>query len=117
MSRLTKEGVGGLLVGAALASAFAFLPDDLGVALAVASPPVALVALWLRFRGDEHERRTLVPIFLAAFAVRAGLAIVIAYAAPDGYFALDDQRYSALGQELARHWAGQGAYPDDIHGA
>ncbi|HTF35704.1 MAG TPA: hypothetical protein VK714_18625 [Myxococcota bacterium] len=117
MSRLTKEGVGGLLVGAVLASAFAFLPDDLGIALAVASPPVALIALWLRFRGDEHARQTLVPIFLAAFAVRAGVAIAIAYAAPDGYFALDDQRYSALGQELARHWAGQGSYPDDIHGA
>jgi 4-amino-4-deoxy-L-arabinose transferase-like glycosyltransferase len=117
MSRPTKEGVGGVLVGAALASAFAVLPGDLGVALAVASPPVALVALWLRLRGDEHERQTLVPIFLAAFAVRVGVAIVIAYAAPDGYFALDDQRYSALGQELARHWAGQGSYPDDIHGA
>ncbi len=117
MSRLTKEGVSGLLAGAALASALALLPDDLGVALAVAFPPVALVALWLRFRGDEHERQTLVPIFLAAFAVRVCVAIVIAYATPDGYFALDDQRYSALGQELARHWAGQSAYPDDIHGA
>jgi len=117
MSRRTKEGVAGLLVGAALASAFALLPGDLSVALAVAAPPVALVALWLRFRGDEHERHTLVPIFLAAFAVRAGVAIVVAYAAPDGYFALDDQRYSALGQELARYWAGQGSYPEDIHGA
>jgi len=45
MSRLTKEGVSGLLVGAALASALALLPDDLGVALAVAAPPVALIAL------------------------------------------------------------------------
>jgi len=117
MTRSTKQGVAGLLVGATLASAFAVLPGDLGVALAVACPPVALVALWLRLRGDEHERETLVPIFLAAFAVRAGVAMVVAYAAPDGYFALDDQRYSALGQELARFWAGQGSYPDDIHGA
>jgi len=117
MSRRRNEAVVGLLVGAALATALSLLPDDLGVALAVASPPVALVALWLRFRGDEHEQRTLVPIFLAAFAVRVAVAILIAYAAPDGYFALDDQRYSALGQELARHWAGQGSYPEDIHGA
>ncbi|HBZ68649.1 MAG TPA: hypothetical protein DEP35_02410 [Deltaproteobacteria bacterium] len=117
MSRRLKELLGGLLVGAALASTVAVLPGDVGVALAVASPPVVLLALWLCAWGDEQERRTLVPIFLAAFAVRAVVAIVIAYAAPDGYFALDDQRYSALGQELARHWAGQGAYPQDIHGA
>jgi hypothetical protein len=106
-----------LLVGAALASALAVLPDDLAIALAVACPPVALVALWLRFRGDEHERRALLPVFLAAFGLRVCVAIAIAYAAPDGYFALDDQRYSALGQELARHWAGQAPYPEDIHGA
>ena len=117
MSRRTKEGFAGLLVGAALASALALLPVDLGVALAVAAPPVALVALWLCLRGDAHVRRTLVPIFLGAFALRAAVAIVIAYAAPDGYFALDDLRYSALGQELARHWAGQGSFPEDIHGA
>jgi hypothetical protein len=103
--------------GAVLATLCAGLPYEVPLALAVAVPPTLVVALWLAVRGDADERGALVPIFLAAVAVRIVVALAVAYAAPDGYFALDDQRYAALGQELARHWAGESGFPVDLHGA
>ncbi len=103
--------------GATLATFCAVLPHEVPLALAVAAPPAMLVALWLAMRGDPEERSTLVPIFLAAVAARISVALAVAYATPEGYFALDDQRYAALGRELARHWAGESGFPADLHGA
>jgi hypothetical protein len=55
-------------------------------------------------------------IFIAAVAVRAGIAIMVEYGASIGFFAVDNQRYAMLGLELARFWAGEGPYPNDLHG-
>lgn len=105
-----------LAAGGLLGALLALAPADLGVSLTVLAVPLVACALVLSVRADAAERRALVPIFLAAVGVRVGVAVAVAYAAPGGYFALDDQRYAALGQELAQHWAGEAPYPSDLHG-
>jgi hypothetical protein len=104
-----------LALGTLLGLVAALVPGDVTVALAVVAPPTAATALWIGALGDTQERRFLGPIFLAAVAVRIAVALVVAYAAP-GYFALDDQRYAALGSQVAEHWAGAGPFPEELYG-
>ena len=56
--------------------------------------PTSLV---LAARSPQPEMRRLLAIFLAAVFVRLGVALMLAYAAPSHYFALDDQKYTRLG--------------------
>jgi 4-amino-4-deoxy-L-arabinose transferase-like glycosyltransferase len=102
--------------GAGLAFALALLPRDLSAALAVLVVLALPVALWLGTRGPDAGARTLMWIFLAAVGVRAGVSILVEYGVSFGFFALDDHRYATLGFELARFWAGEGPYPNDLHG-
>jgi hypothetical protein len=92
----------------------ALLPQDLSVALAVLAAFTLPVALWLGARGSDADARALLWIFLAAVAVRAGVSILVEYGASFGFFALDDRRYAMLGFELARFWAGEAPYPNDL---
>jgi len=93
----------------------ALLPQDFSAALVILAVLTLPIAFWLGTRGSDQEARALMWIFLAAVGVRAGVSILVDYGASFGFFALDDQRYGRLGFELARFWAGEGPYPDDLH--
>jgi hypothetical protein len=101
--------------GAGLAVALALLPQHFSAALAVLAVLALPVALWLGMRGSDADARALMWIFLAAVGVRAGISILVDYGVSFGFFALDDHRYATLGFELARFWAGEAPYPNDLH--
>ena len=101
--------------GAGLAVALALFPQDFSAALVVLAVLTLPIAFWLGTRGSDGDARALMWIFLAAVGVRAGVSILVDYGVSFGFFALDDQRYGTLGFELARFWAGEGPYPDDLH--
>ncbi len=98
-------------LGAVLAAGMAALPPALPPALTALLVIVLPVAMAIASSEGGTERHMLLGLFLGAVAVRAGLAVVVSYAVPDGFFALDDRRYELLGLELANHWAGQGPRP------
>lgn len=106
-----REWIAGVGLGAGLALAVARVPAAVPAGLAALALVALPVALGLAIRSDSRERRVLLGLFLGAVAVRAALALVVAYAVPDGFFALDDRRYELLGAALARHWEGEGPLP------
>ncbi len=87
-------------------------PDDMAGALAVWGLVLIPVCLVLSAREPRDESRALLAIFLAAVFVRFGVALLVAYAAPSQFFALDDHKYTRYGIELAAHWAGEGPFPE-----
>lgn len=102
--------------GAVLAIVLSLLPQDLSVAFAVLAVLALPVAVWLALRGSDADARVLMWLFLAAVGVRTGISIMVEYGATIGFFAEDNQRYATLGMEMARFWAGEGPYPNDLHG-
>lgn len=102
-------------LGAACGLALGALPAAVPTALAVLGVLLAPILVWLLVRAPRDEARVLLPIVLGAVAVRVVVAVVIAYAAPDGYFSVDQGRYELLGRELADYWAGLAPYPETIH--
>lgn len=77
----------------------------------VVAAPLLLIGLglvWLGFRGGE--RRTLLTLFLTAFAARIVVAVAAHYVllafGKGGFLLLDDRAYDKLGWTLARVWLG-----------
>lgn len=104
------------LIGGLAASLLALASYDVSAGLAVMAGLTLPIAFVLHVRAVDSERRLLFAIFLAAVAARAVVAITAEYGASFGFFSVDNHRYAKFGWQLAEHWAGRAAFPDELNG-